>query len=458
MVPERIVEASPPVLRRGLRFLARRFRSRWSQDDPAEPSSLDQSPEVPAQAATVLFIEQAVAFGGAFVVMADLIRRLRLESVRPIVVTAMDPRFVKERIEPGVALVRARHVLDYARVASWVERLSNLGVPRTLAAYSVSLVGAVVNLGYSLRMARLIARHRVDLIHVNNGTGHMEFNLVLFPYARRCVVHVHGLSPLASLERIFLRRVGAIVAISEAVRQNLVSQGVDEDLIAVIPNPVGIDARADPAQTALVRQRLGVPADAHLVGIFGRLMRWKGQLEFLRAMEHVMAGRDDVYAVIVGDVSDGGDHYANSLRQWVTARGLQARVLFLGYVSDVASYYHAMDVVVHSSIDPEPFGLVITEAMACGKPVVASDRGAPAEIITHGEDGYLADPDDPVFVAQCIRELLDDESLRRAMGARGKEAVHRKYDPIRYARRIECLYQKVMSESASARGGHSGSR
>lgn len=394
----------------------------------------------------VLFVEQAVAFGGAFVVVAELIRRLRCDLVQATVVTAMDAGFVEDRLGAAAPARPARHVLDYVRITRLSRRLSNLGVPRRLAGYLVSGFAAVANVGYSLQLARTVLRLRADVIHVNNGTEHLESNLVFLAFARRCVVHAHGAGKPSRLQRMFLNRAARVIAISDDVRRQLESGGVDPQRIVVVSNPVALprgDSCDPSAARARVRRQYGVPDDALVFSIFGRIVRWKGHREFLLAAADVIRAVPNAYAMVVGGTADLDAGELAELRRMARELDIERRVVFTGFVADVASHYHAADVAAHCSIEPEPFGLVIIEAMACGVPVVAANRGAPLEIITDGVDGLLVDPERTDQLAGVIKDLLEDPPRRKELADRAREVALRRYDPNRYARRMEAIYLEV---------------
>ena len=119
-----------------------------------------------------------------------------------------------------------------------------------------------------------------------------------------------------------------------------------------------------------------------------------------------------------------------------------------GYVKDVGSIYSIMDVCVHASIEPEPFGLVIIEAMANAVPVIASDLGAPKEIITDSVNGYLVNPESSEKLAERIISLLSDDELRNRIGSKGREHVRENYQVDKYARSVEKIYSEVLEKSA----------
>lgn len=167
---------------------------------------------------------------------------------------------------------------------------------------------------------------------------------------------------------------------------------------------------------AAVRAKLGLPADGPLIGMVGRLQRWKGMHVFISAMARVHARRPDARAVIVGAAHETEPRYARELHAQAHALGLDGVLTFAGFQSNVPEWMQAMDVFVHAS-DREPFGIVVIEAMALGKPVIAGSAGGPAEIVTDGEDGLLVPYGDDESLAGAILRYLDDHALAARLGA-----------------------------------------
>jgi len=172
------------------------------------------------------------------------------------------------------------------------------------------------------------------------------------------------------------------------------------------------------------RAELGVGPEEVLAGVFGRLQRWKAQDVFVEAAARVAAARPRArFAVVGGSVFGLEPEYFDELRATAAARGLDGRLVFTGFRTDVARLMAACDVVCHTSRVPEPFGLVVIEAMGLGRPVIATRGGGPSEIITDEGQGVLVPPDDPGALAAAITALADDPERRRRMGARAIERV-----------------------------------
>jgi glycosyltransferase involved in cell wall biosynthesis len=166
-----------------------------------------------------------------------------------------------------------------------------------------------------------------------------------------------------------------------------------------------------------LRDSLKLDRHCVLLGVFGRLAHWKGQHVAIQALKQIPGA----HLVLVGDALFGEDSYKSMLQSLASKDGLEGRVHFLGFRQDVAALMQAMDVVVHCSVAPEPFGRVIVEAMLSKRPVVASRAGGAEEVLENDVSGLLAQPNDPVDLARCIQKLLCGNSGLEAM----LETAHR---------------------------------
>lgn len=169
------------------------------------------------------------------------------------------------------------------------------------------------------------------------------------------------------------------------------------------------------------RVALGLDPEARWIGFVGRLQRWKGVHVFVDAAARVQRARPDVRFALVGGQHFSEPDYPALLRARARQQGLGERFRFAGQQSDVRLWMQAMDIGVHASVAPEPFGMVVPEFMALGKPVVAAAAGGPLEVITPGRDGFLTPPRDPEALATTLLALLDDPERAARVGARARE-------------------------------------
>jgi glycosyltransferase involved in cell wall biosynthesis len=176
-----------------------------------------------------------------------------------------------------------------------------------------------------------------------------------------------------------------------------------------------------------------------VVGIVGRLQRWKRVELAIEAMAHV----PEATLRVVGGTFPGLDEdYPDELRELASARG--AAVDFAGEAPDGAAAIRDLDVLVHCA-DHEPFGLVLVEAMLAGVPIVASREGGPAEIVRDGVDGLLVDVERPREVAGAVAGLLADPGRRAAMGAAGRARALERFSAERMAADAWACVREVAS-------------
>jgi glycosyltransferase involved in cell wall biosynthesis len=167
------------------------------------------------------------------------------------------------------------------------------------------------------------------------------------------------------------------------------------------------------------RRRLGLPTDGPLIGMVGRLQEWKGIHTFVDAFPQILNAHPDAHGVIVGGRHSLEPEYDHQIEQRIADYDLVDSISKVGHQSNVPTWMQAMDVVVHAS-NAEPFGMVVIEAMALGKPVVAGASGGPQEIITEGHDGLLAPFEEAGTLADRVTRLLEhpDEAQRMGQAAR----------------------------------------
>jgi glycosyltransferase involved in cell wall biosynthesis len=205
--------------------------------------------------------------------------------------------------------------------------------------------------------------------------------------------------------------------------------------------------RFDPASLPSpreARRRLGLPETGPLIGIVGRLQRWKGMHVLVEAMPRVLRSYPNASCVLVGGAHAQEPDYPRVLGRSIAERGLGDRVLLTGLQPNVPEWMQAMDVVVHAS-DREPFGIVILEAMALGKPVVAGDAGGPREIVTEGETGLLTPYGNAEALASAILRYLDDPAFARQVGSAAREHA-RTFSTECYARSFLAATRELMEK------------
>jgi glycosyltransferase involved in cell wall biosynthesis len=203
-----------------------------------------------------------------------------------------------------------------------------------------------------------------------------------------------------------------------------------------IPSPVDIDrfAAMRSVSAESLKPKFGFARNNPLVGMVGRLQRWKGMHVFVEAMVEVFLRLPTCQAVIVGGPHDLEPNYATWLAEEIQRRGLTDRIRMVGKQRNVPEWMQAMDVIVHAS-DREPFGIVVVEAMALGKPVIATRPGGPEEVVENKKSGLLVPFNDPPALADAVLFYLQHPELAREIGRAAQKRAEL-FTPARYVEKV----------------------
>lgn len=221
-----------------------------------------------------------------------------------------------------------------------------------------------------------------------------------------------------------------VVAVSESAARTVGRSDVSV-LYQGVPLP---ELNGDRAATGRLR-----------VGLVGRIAPWKGQHVFLAAAARLARAFPEAEFVLAGAPLFGEEAYERELRRQAECLLLAGRVRFLGFREDVWEVYRELDVAVHASTLPEPYGNVVLEAMASRTPVVAAGAGGVLELVEDGRTGVLVPPGDPVALAAALERLLRDPEERRRLGDAGRRHVEERFSLARDARFVERLYRELVA-------------
>ena len=316
----------------------------------------------------------------------------------------------------------------------------------------IANVWSIVPLTWSaLRLAALCRRAGIQVIHTSDKKRSLLLTLLLHRLTRiPFLYHIHNNYIDYPANRKALARAALIIANSGEMRRDFIAHlGPALEHIRVVHN--GMDAeRFRPGLPSTLRQEIGAGPDDVLIGISSRLAPDKGQETFLQAAARVVAQEPRARFVIIGDdaiFSDNAD-YVPLLRKLAAEKGLAGRVHFLGFRDDMPNLYGGLDILVNAAWR-EAFGLVVTEAMACAKPVVGTQAGGIPEIITDGRDGFLFPVRDAPRLAALLIELVRQPDLRARIGAAARRTVEERFTIQRQVHAHEALYTELAARPAT---------
>ena len=299
-----------------------------------------------------------------------------------------------------------------------------------------------MDLSAAWRLSRLIKQLRPDVVHAHDPHGVAMAALALsmstqldkptLVAARRVDFHIKG----NALSRWKYRQVDCFICASEAIRQMVVADGVPAAHAVTVHEGVDLGHIAA-APRANLHADLWLPHEAPIVGNVAALVPHKGQRHLVDAAAIVVKQVPDARFVIAGE----GELRATLERQ-IRDKHLEKHVFLAGFRPDILSVHKAFDVFVMSSVT-EGLGTSLLDAMACGKPIVATTAGGMPEVVADGETGILVPPRDGEALAAAIIRLLKDPALRARMGAAGERRVHEHFSAERMVQDTLELYKRV---------------
>jgi len=392
----------------------------------------------------VLFLEPSALVSGGGIALLRLINTLDRREIRPLVVLGSDGPLVEHfRRIPGCRVLRRPFPPSLSRVTR-------------SSVITGGLVDGASAVAYGLWLRRVADQWGADIIHSNGLKMHLLSILAMRRRRRVLIWHIRDfISPpymprrTASLLRYLVRyfpdvticnSTSTLASLGNPSKPVVVEGGVSADFgftrlhtvpDGVVLGPKGASVGGD-----------GIHSKKRVL-MLGRIAEWKGQHVFVRAARRLCENDPSTEFIIAGGPTTEADaEYEKQLRASVESLGLSGRILFAGVVQDVPSLLSAVDVVVHCSTSPEPFGQVIIEAMAASVAVVASNQGGPTEIIRDGVNGRLVPASDDVALARAMRELLDDATSRRRLAIAGRRTVEERFGIDQTVARICQIYQE----------------
>ncbi len=377
----------------------------------------------PAGPRTVLFLHSSAGRYGADRQLALLASGLDPARYRPLVVLAMDGELREDLTAAGVeVLVRPLAVMRRASMSP----------------------GGLVRIGGALArdaggLARLCRARGVALIHTNTSVtlgGSAASRVARIPHVWHLREIYTGFERYWPAYRRLLASADALPCVSAATRVQL---GDTEKALVLHDGLPLIPSRAD---RDVARAALGLPADAFVVTILGRISTWKGQDVLIRALAQLHG--DDAIALVAGDPWPGEEARLRDLHALAAQLGVTDRVRFAGFRSDVENVYGAADVVAVPSTQPDPLPNAALEAAAAGCCVVAADHGGLPEIIDDGVTGRLVTPGDPAALAIALAELRADPAAREWLGAAAAVTMRERVAPERLLERTQALYDRLL--------------
>ena len=359
----------------------------------------------------------------------------------------------RDRFEVFVVLPYDGPLVPRLWAAGAVVRFLPMLLLRTLPSVSYQLRYLVQFWPTVWRISRLIRDQRIDLVH-SNASYSLYGGFAALAARRPHVWHIREIPPnipfaRAALGRMVLALSRMVIVMTHACADALFGIRADHAKIRFLSEGLDLGTWSRDGITRSIRGELGVALETPLLGFVARLDPWKGLDVFLEAAAIVKTRFPSAVFLVAGDAPDGFEAYRDSMIARAAELGVANHVRFLGWryrLEDIPALMSSLDIFCHTSVEPEPFGLVLIEAMAMNCPVIATRAGGPLEIVEDGVSGLLTRPGDPPALAEAICALLADPARRRRIADAGRARVEAHYSLEAFRGAIARLYSELLDD------------
>lgn len=403
----------------------------------------------------ILYVESNVdgTVGGSHFSLLFLIEGLNKNIYEPVAVFYQNnyliPRYEKAGCK--VSLIIKCQPLNIFEIFPALKKISNY-LPAKLIIIPLTIIQKVINYFStfvlpSLKCWSIIKKEKIDLIHLNNTLCRpQEWILASIFSKAKIIAHERGINNHFPPQAVFWARyLSAIVCISDAVKNNLLNKGFSKDKLFRIYNALDPDKFPVHKTKKEVLEEFGLANGQPLIGIVGNIKEWKGQETVIRALRYVRNDYPNIRCLIIGDVSSNDQFYFDRLKAITKNESLEDFIIFTGPRRDVPDLVNCLTILVHASIEPEPFGRTLLEGMALNKPIISTCIGAPLEIVIDEKTGILVSPGNPEEMATAILKLLADYRLVEEMGKAGYERLLKEFSLKKNVELTEGLYNAILS-------------
>lgn len=371
----------------------------------------------------ILYIQGITEIGGAERDLLSLLKRMDYRKWRPIVACPGKG--------PLIAELKSLEVPVYPMEFPAWRKLSQ--VP--------------LRIPVLLKLNRLVRSRQIALIHVND-LWWAPLGCIVAKWRRiPSVISIRQNLEPRRIHQYHLKWANRVITVSRRAHSLLIADGMSAERVHTVYSGIDTDYFSPTLKGLDVRSRFGIPPDAPVIGCVANLNEIKGHDILIRAFSQVVKKIPRAQCILVGR---NDSPYGKKMHSLVEDLGLEKRVFFAGFQTDVRPYISAMDLVVQASRS-EALGIALLEAMSMGKPVVSGDVGGIAEVIKDGVTGLLVPHIDHTSLSSVIISLLADPARCRFMGQEGRSYISANFNIEQTVRAIENIYENLLTSSGSER-------
>jgi len=414
----------------------------------------------------ILFVEQWPGIGGAITnVLYPMITNLDRNRYEPFVLFYWPHPYAEKFEALGIKTMVFEESKSWEHVGV-VNQLQKSNLVKTLqgdngrssAAYHA--VGSYVRLSYYLpqimQLVKIIRANEIDLVHLNSDpTRHGREVIIAAKLAgAKTLCYAQNFSEFQAVDRQIARLIDRYVFCSQAIGRHCISLGgaTPDQGCTIYPGVPDTEKWSQARDRSKLRREFGWSDQDFVLGNIGRLVSWKGQHIFLKALAEVKQHLPNVKGLIVGgplETSTGQNGqsptFYEELLALTKALDLESNVTFAGFRSDIPEILASVDVFVHSSSEPEPFATAVIEALMAGCPVIATNAGGMPEMIANAQTGMLCDINNPKSMAQAMLIYYYSQTQTQRIAKAGQQRAAQYLTAQRHINEFHTLYESILA-------------
>jgi glycosyltransferase involved in cell wall biosynthesis len=391
----------------------------------------------------IAFIEEDSGIGGAEVNLFYLLMGMDKDIFCPTVIVPYKGPLTERLEQMGIKY----HIIPRVKFISTSVYIFGTKVFNPFAV----LYDFFVFLPTILKLNNYLKSERINVVHTNSMLAHIYGAIAAKIAGVPCIWHMQDIVDPRMAFGFAGRAINLlgnilptkIVSVSNAVGEMFKDKSAQK--VRVIYNGTDIEKFSPQTDGTLIRREFNIADNEMVIGMVGRLTEWKGQREFIKASFLVAKEIERVKFMIVGGTTFSRKAYFQELKRLTHELKLSDKVIFTGFRNDIPNLIAAMDICVLPSVLPDPCPLTLFDYMASGKPVVASHLGGPSEIIEHGKDGFLVDPEETENIANIVIELLRDKALRKKISENARIKVVEQFSIEKFTSKFQNIYREILN-------------
>jgi glycosyltransferase involved in cell wall biosynthesis len=375
--------------------------------------------------------------GGSTIALYELVKGLDTNKYEPIILFLQKNKYIENFNELGIKTLS----LDVSESEKKRQHRN-----RSFLGKIYQLIAVDIPLG--IHISKILKKEKIDLIHLNTGFDRpvmVAANISKTPK----VFHFRNFNErIPFILKLLTSSIDAALYTTQAIADSYINIGITVTKSDIVYEPIDIKKFSKNQDISLIQQQFSITKSNYIVSNIGRITPWKGQHYFLQAMEDIIRQYPDTKAFIVGEPGETEEdkEYFNLLQYMSQKTSLNGHVFLTGKRNDIAEIMSLSDIVVHSSSKPEPFGLVIAEAMATGTPVIATQGGGPIEIIKNGITGLLVPMKSATGIKEAIQKLFESKVLRKTISVNARKDVTERFPIQRHVAKVQKTYEDILKK------------